>query len=145
MIRRLLGLVLLVMAVAQAADLDGFQAVLAGYGLDRDLARWGAVVLVVVELLAGVALVAGRRREHRAGATLAVAVGGVWTALTLTALVGDGGPRESGLLGTWGDRPPTWASFVGAVVILLLATRSLGRRTFLPRRSRWSRVRSALR
>jgi hypothetical protein len=124
--RRILGGLLLAMAVGQVSDLGGFARILDTYRVfPGALPTIAAVALVALEAMAGLALLRG----ERCGGALSVAVALAWTVLGAQAFARGLPLANCGCFGVHLGQPLRWwvliedAEFIALAVWILRAQR----------------------
>lgn len=115
-----IGAILILMAVAQFANMVGFSQIIASYNILPQYARLWAVVFMVGEFLAGIGLIAGSGSPYlfSSSAGLAFAVLAGWFLFGLMALSGNIVVPNTGFFGAF---IPQGLSVFTEVEILILA------------------------
>ena len=125
--RVVLGLLVLLMAIAQATDVAGFADVLRGYHVGPADAAWLlAITFVVAEASAGVLLLVAPARLRIWGAALALGVAVAWSILALQAFVRGLSVPNCGCFGVHLGQPLRWWIFVEDVEFIALGVLVLG-------------------
>lgn len=115
-----MGVILILMAVAQFGNMVGFSQAIASYNIFPQFARLWAVVFMVGEFLAGIGLIVGNRSPYvfSSSAGLAFAALAGWFLFGLVALSNNVMVANVGIFGVF---MPIGLSVFTEVVVLILA------------------------
>ncbi len=120
--RRVLGVLLLAMAIGQLADVGGFVEVIDTYGVGgKGAAATIGVALLVGELLAGVGLLGGTLGRWKGASRLAVLVAVAWSALGAQAFARGLVVPNCGCFGIHLAQPLRWWVLVQDLEFMALA------------------------
>ncbi len=131
--RRVLGVLLVAMAIGQLTDIGGFVDVISTYDVGGDLAA--AIIggaLLIGELLAGVGLLVADRSRRAGASRLAVVVAVAWSVLAAQAFVRGLVVPNCGCFGVHLAQPLRWWVLVEDLEFVALAwwtQRTSGRRS----------------
>ena len=117
------GIVLILMAVGQFANMFGFSQAMATYDIFPQYARLWAVVFMVGEFLAGIGLIAGSRSPYlfSSSAGLAFAVLAGWFLFGFVALNNTVIVTNTGFFGVYAIQRLSMLTQVEVVILALVA------------------------